>query len=52
LCIGENGFPKLPRQIARDQQVYGHAKQVLQLGLKGAKIEQGAPGSASTRMSR
>lgn len=39
--VGENGLPELWRQITRGQQVDGNAKQVLQLGLKGAKIEQG-----------
>ena len=41
LSIGENGFPQPWRQIAGGQQVYGNAKQVLKLHLKGAKIEQG-----------
>jgi hypothetical protein len=44
LSIGENGFPQPWRQIAGGQQVYGNAKQVLKLHLKGAKIEQGRPG--------
>jgi hypothetical protein len=43
LRIGQNGFPQLRRQITGGQQVYGNAKQVLQLGLKSAKIEQGRP---------
>jgi hypothetical protein len=43
LRVGENGFSQLRRQITGRQQVYGNAKQVLQLGLKGAKIEQGRP---------
>jgi hypothetical protein len=41
--MGENGFSQLRRQIAGGQQVYRNSEQIFQLGLQGAKIEQGRP---------